>query len=135
MPTVQEVRAAFANALELRIPLFRWHDQWPANLQGPCGVIRRLTSTYTVDFDGHDDCTYGITLYIPLTDYHAAQNMLDDLVAGDGALSVQHAIEADDTLAHMVEFLDVQSCQEEGAVEIAGVQYLSATIRVNVGGA
>jgi hypothetical protein len=128
--------AAIRNALAavLVVPGFQTYSFMPASLNGKALVVRRLSTRYGTDFDGNDDSTFGVAVYVPWTDNATAQALLDSCLGSTNtAYSVKSLIEAAPTLNGVVDFVNVESVNEEGLVLVDNVTYLAATISVTVG--
>lgn len=134
MPTVQQVRTAIAAALA-PITAVRWYDKYPGQIVGPAGVVRRQSYNYGVDFDGDADGTYAVSIFIPLTDLESAQVLMDSLLAASGANSVATAIESTMTLGGVVQYVNTLRGTEDGITSVSGIDHLTATVTLTVGGA
>ena len=132
MSTIAEVREALA-AAQASIPGVTAHAYFPGQLVGPLTVAGRSRTSYGADFDGDLDSTYVVRVYVPLADFRTAQQTLDALLAQSGPQSLPAAIEADGTLGGVVQFLSVDSCQEEGVTEIDSLKWLTATLSISIG--
>jgi hypothetical protein len=131
---VAAIRAGFVTALA-GITAVRWYDKFPGQIVGPAGVVRRQTYNYGVDFDGDGDAIYAVSIYLPLTDPESAQVLMDSLLSTSGTNSVSTAIEAAPTLGGTVQWLNVDTATEDGIATVSGIDNLTATITVQVGGA
>lgn len=132
MATIAAVRNALAAVVT--VPTFQTYAHMPASFNGRSIVIRRLSIRYGSDFDGSDDCTYGISIYVPWTDNVAAQTVLDQCLDSKASTySVKSLIEAAPTLNGVVDFVNVEQANEEGLVSVDNITYLAATITVTVG--
>lgn len=135
MSSIAEVRAALA-AAQTGIPDVSAFDYWPGVLNGVSTVAGRKVTNYGADFEGDLDSTYIVRVFVPLADYATAQRILDELLAQDGARSLPKAIEADPTLGGVVQFLSVDSCEEEGVTVLRdGLEYLTAVLNISMGNA
>lgn len=134
MSSVDQIRAAIAARLAGIAGLITY-PKWPGTVNGDCAVVRRLNTDFGEDFNGSDRHRFGVTLYVPFTDAATAQDRLDDYCSTAGAASVKDAIEADPTgtLGGVVQFFNVDGVDEEGLVELGGIQYVSATVTLTVG--
>ena len=132
MATVAAVRAALVGALE-SITSVRWYDQYPGQIVAPAGVVRRQVYSYGITFDGDTDATYAVTVYVPLTEVLTAQALIDTLLSPSGGIYA--AIETDPTLGGVVDYAIVTRATEDGLTSLSGIDHLSATVTVLVGGA
>jgi hypothetical protein len=130
--TIAAIRAGIKASL-VGISGVTWYDLHPGQVILPAGVVRRQLTSYGVDFDGSDDHTFAVSLYMPLTEVSSAQTNLDELLSTSGTRSVKAALEVDGTFGGVVQFANVERVAEEGVAELSGVQCLVGTVVISVG--
>jgi hypothetical protein len=134
MATITQIRQAIAAVVD-NITGLNVHAHWPGQISTPAAVVRRKQTRFGVDFDGSDDSTYAVSVYVAATD-PAVQDTLDAYLSTSGATSVKAILEAaSPTLTGVVQFFNVESIDEEGITTISGVEYLTGTITIMVGSA
>jgi hypothetical protein len=132
MATIAVIRTAIAASL-VGIKGVRWYDRYDGQTVPPAGIVRRLSTNYGVDFEGSDDHRFGVTVYLPLADQPASQDLLDELLSTSGARSIKTALEVDGTFGSAVSWANVESVSEEGVATLSGVEVMAATIILTVG--
>ena len=131
--TIPAVRQAIATALA-GITVFsgRVYSGWPNQVTPPCVTVYRRTTEKNVEFNGGDNSTFLVTVYLVPTELVTAQSQMDALLAPDGTQSILGCLTADTSLGGVVTWLTIPQIDEEGLVEVMGVQYYSASIQVLV---
>jgi hypothetical protein len=125
------VRAGLAAALA-GIDGLRVYAQPPGTVNPPAAVILRRSTSFDVAFGDVDGYTFAVSVLVSYGTPEAAQVALDALTSG-GAGSVRVALEADPTLGGIVDYVRAVSVGPDQITEVAGVQYLSADVTVEVG--
>jgi len=111
------------------------HGYVPDSVVEPCFFV----GGYRVDFDqaaarGSDRITFACRLLVSRSDDVSGQSVMDALLAGSGAGSLKAAIEADQTLGGLVDWLHVTGVDASDLVVHAGTTYYGAEITVEVDG-
>jgi hypothetical protein len=130
MLTIPQVRDAIAAAITT-IPGLRVSSGWPGQVNPPQAVVHRKQTDRNVEFDGGNQTTFVVSVYLPSTDLATAQSTMDALLAEDGN-SVVALITADTSLGGVVNWCTIPMIDEEGLVDLLGVTYYSAAISVLV---
>src|SRR5262245_11177206 len=134
MATVAAIRTGLKARLETTG--IRAVDYRPGSINPPVAIVARQTTLYDLTFDGADDNTFIITVYVQHGDERAAQDSLDAYLVPSGATSVAAAIHGDPTLGGVVDFTRVVSAVDNGLVTYGASDqpmYLAATFLVEVG--
>lgn len=133
MSSVAQIRTALA-AAQSGIAGLTALDRFQGQINGCTSVAGRQYTRYGVDFNGSEDSTYVIRVYVPTGDWKTAQDLLDAFLSPAGASSIPAALEVDRTLGGVVDFLAVQSAAEEALTDFGdGVKWLTASILTTVG--
>lgn len=133
--TVAQIRTALAASLSALSTAtgLRVYDKWPGQITPPCAVIRRQRTDYgTNPLSGDNTSVFAVALFMPSIDVPGAQAALDAYLDPDSATSIQAAVVTDTTLGGVVRWLAVTGVEEEGLAEFGGLQYLSATVPVQI---
>lgn len=133
MATPNEIREAIADQISAAITDLAVHPRSPGSINPPAAVVRRRVTTYDVTFDGADDTTYGVTVFVSFANTDVGTEQLDDYLAPSGAKSIPAAIEADPTLGGVVDFAHVSSAEGEKVTVYADISYLSAELVIEIG--
>lgn len=131
--TIPQVRNALTSTLT-GITVFsgRVLSGWPNQIIPPCCVVYRRTTEKNVEFNGGDNTTFLVQIYLVPTELVSAQLQMDALLAPDGNQSILGCLTADTSLGGVVNWLTIPQLDEEGLVEMNGIQYYSASIQVLV---
>lgn len=132
MATNQAIREGLATRLET-ISGLQVYARPPGSVVVPAAIVRRRQTTYDVTFDGFDDTTWGVTVFVSFANVDAGTGSLDDYVSPSGALSVVAAVHADPTLGGVVDFARVATAEGEKVTNYAGIDYLSVDFVIEVG--
>jgi hypothetical protein len=133
--TIAAIRAALKTRLETIVGL-RVLDYRPGSINSPQAIVARQSTTYGVSFDGADDHTMAITVYVQFGTDRAAEDNLDAYLNATGASSIVAAIQADPTLGGVVDFTRISNVVDNGLVNYptgTDTVYLAATFTVEVG--
>lgn len=130
--TIPQVRDALTASIS-SIAVFsgRVSSGWPGQVNGPCAVVHRKQTDRNVEFNGGNQTTFAISVYLPSTDLPTAQFTMDALLAEDGD-SVPAKVSADTSLGGVVNWATISTIDEEGLVDLQGITYYSASISVLV---
>lgn len=132
MATIAQIRAGLKTRLET-ITGLQVYDYRPGTISPPTAIVARQSTQYDVTFDGADDHTMGVQVYVAFSNDRAAEDNLDAYLNESGTTSVVAAIHADSTLGGVVDFCRVSQVVDNGLVTIGGVDYLGATFTVEIG--
>ena len=129
--TMAEVRQALADAAATVIP--RSSPYMLAKPEPPALCVIPNAITYGQTFDNGLLVPFDLWCYCSPADLVNAQKNIDAFMAPDGALSLKTAIEADQSLGGVVDFVRVIGWLEYARlVDVAGSQLLGAALRVEV---
>jgi hypothetical protein len=134
MATIAAIRAGLKTRLETIVGL-RVVDYRPGSLNPPMAVVVRQSTTFDVSFDGADDNTMAIIVYVQFGDDRVAEDNLDAYLDPSGASSIVAAVHADPTLGGVVDYSRVVDVVDNGLVAYGNtdLQYLAATFTVEIG--
>lgn len=132
MATVAQIRAGLKTRLDTISDLEN-NATPPGQINPPATVITRGETRYDVTFDGDDDHTMAVRVFVQFADNATAQQQLDSYLDAAGATSIPAAIHGDTTLGGIVDYVRCVSATENGLVPYAGIDYLSGTVLVEVG--
>jgi len=130
--TNAQIRAGLAARLAT-ITGLRVHEVWPGQLNAPAAVVSRRQTRFDQTFDGVDDFTFAVTLFVQFANDRVAQEQLDGYLSVAGVSSIVAAIHADPTLGGVVDFARVTTAEQERLTTYAGIEYLSVDFVIEVG--
>lgn len=132
MPSIVQVRDAITAAVT-PVPALngRVSSGFPSLINPPCAVVHRRRTDRGIEFNGGNQTTFMVTIYLSFADLPTAQATMDGLLT-EGAGSVIAALEADTSLGGLVNWLTIPTIDEEGLIEMAGLTYYSASVSVLV---
>lgn len=112
----------------------RVHQTIPEQVAPPSFIV---LGPNEIDFDktmsrGTDRLVFDCLLIASRADARQAQRVLDAFLNTKGTGSIKVALESDKTLNGACEDLRVTRINDYGAIEIAGVTYLSARVEVEI---
>jgi hypothetical protein len=129
--TVAAIRAGLKARVETTG--LRTLDYRPGSISPPTAIVARRETRYDVSFDGADDSTFVVTVFVSSDDPRAAQDNIDAYLNPAGSTSIAAAIHGDPTLGSVVDYSRVVAATDDGLVEYGGVQYQAATFLIEVG--
>ncbi len=132
MVTNAEIRTGLADRLRT-IPDLQVYERPPGEIVPDAAVIRRRITNYDVTFDGADDTTWAVTVFVAFGNTDAGMEALDKYVSSSGAWSVVAAIDVDATLGAIVDYARVTMAEGETVTAYAGVDYLTVEFVIEVG--
>jgi hypothetical protein len=132
MATVQEIREGIDDRLAT-IAGLRHDPNVPGVINPPHAYVKRRQTTFGVSMDGEDDVMFAVTVLVSWADQVTAQETLDEYLASEGAKSIKVAIDADPTLAGIVDYAHATVVEDDRIVQFYGTDYLAADIVVEVG--
>jgi len=132
MATNAAIRDGIADRLDT-ITGLHVHRVWPGQLNAPAAVVSRRQTRFDQTFDGVDDFTFAVTLFVQFANDRVAQEQLDGYLSVAGASSVVAAIDGDPTLGGVVDFARVTTAEQERLTTYAGIEYLSVDFVIEVG--
>lgn len=134
MATLAAIRAGLKTRLET-ISGLQAVDYRPGSLNPPVAVVARQETRFDTTFDGADDHTMAITVYVQFGDDRVAEDNLDVYLDPSGSSSIVTAIHADPTLGGVVDYSRVVNVVDNGLVAYGNsdLQYLAATFTVEIG--
>lgn len=132
MATVAEIREAIATSLQT-ISGLQVYARPPGEIAVPAAIVRRRQTTYDVTFDGDDDTTFAVTVFVSFANTDVATDAIDAYLSPTGASSLVAAIHTDPTLGGVVAYARVTSAEGERVTNYAGIDYLSAEIVIEIG--
>lgn len=132
MATNAEIREGLANRLRT-IPDLRVHERPPGEIITDAAVVRRRNVSYDMTFDGVDNTTWGVTVFVAFGNTDAGIIALDKYLSPSGPNSVVAAIHADQTLGGIVDYTRVVGADGETVTAYAGVDYLTVEFAIEVG--
>lgn len=138
MSTIKAIRAALAAtvlpALQAAgVP--RCEPRWPGQLNAPCGVVRRAsTSIAGASLVGESTSTFIVGVYVSLADIGTGQDLLDACAEMTGPTSLVAAVRAAPTLGGVVRSaIPAGTVEEETQVlDLSGAQYVGVNIPVQI---
>lgn len=132
MATNAQIRAGLATQLRT-IDGLQVYEYPPGDIVTPAALIRRRNTNYDVTFDGADDTTWGLTVFVPFSNTDVGAASLDDYVSTSGDESISAAIQTDPTLGGVVDYSRVVSAEGERVTTYAGINYLSVDFNLEIG--
>jgi hypothetical protein len=132
MATIAQIRDGLATRLET-IDGLRAHRTRPGQINPPCAVVSRRQTRFDQTFDGADDFTFAVTVFVQFGNDRTAQEALDAYLNPSGASSVVAAIHGDPTLGGVVDYARVVSAEQDGLETYAEVEYLAVDFVIEVG--
>ena len=103
MATNEAIRVGIAARLET-IAGLQVYSRPPGQINVPAAVVRRRSIQYGVSFDGLDDTSWGVTVFVSFANTDVATEDLDEYLSPTGASSIVAAIHADPTLGGVVDY-------------------------------
>ena len=131
MATVAQIRDGLVVRLAT-IDGLRNHATPPGQINPPATVVGRAETRYDVTFDGDDDHSMVIRVFVQFANNATAQEQLDGYLDAVGANSIVLAVHADPTLGGIVDYVRCAAAVDDGLVDYAGVAYLGGRITVEV---
>lgn len=108
------------------------YDVLPEVISVPAAIVRPLSGEYRGSLSGSPTVKFEILILVQASKINSAQDALDPYLSESGASSVFAAIEADRTLSSNCDDVLVSGWRDYGGIQIAGVEYLSARIDMEV---
>ena len=108
------------------------HDVMPDTVIVPAAIVRPRTGEYRGSLAGQPSTAFEIIILVALARLSTAQDNLDPYLSVTGSSSIFAAIEGDRTLGSKADDLLVSGWRNYGSVSIAGTEYLSAIVDVEV---
>jgi hypothetical protein len=133
--TFGAVRQALASYLTNTIGLRATANRL-GQVSPPTAVILPVTGTfirYSVTFDAETDYMLRAVVLVSEGDSASGQDTLDGYLSVTGTSSVWAAVQADPTLGQQVSYAAVVEASSYGIQNWNGVDYLGASLIVNVG--
>ena len=131
MSTITQVRDGLKTRLET-ISGLHVYSRWPNTLVVPAAIIKRAPGSqpYTT-FSGNSSLRFEVKAVTSLAgNVERAQDALDAYIDHSGASSIKAAIEGDETLDGMAQYLLLGEWSDEQAIMHEGVEYLGATLPI-----
>lgn len=111
----------------------RAYDTVPGAVVVPAVVIVLKAIMFDATMGrGSDDLVFAAQVLASAASDKHGQDRLDAFLAGDGALSVKAAVEADASLGGIVSFARVAGADSYGFAEYAAVEFYAVTFRIEV---
>jgi len=134
MATIAQIRAGLKTRLET-ITGLQVYDYRPGTISPPTAIVARQSTQYDRTFDGADDHTMAITVFVQFGSDRSAEDNLDAYLNESGASSIVAVIHADSTLGGVVDYSRVTQVVDNGLTPYGGgeTQYLAATFTVEIG--
>jgi hypothetical protein len=105
----------------------------PDQINPPVAIVYRKQIDYDIVFGrGGDQYTFGITIYGGAVSERTTQDLLDSYCLPSGATSVKTAVELDNTLGGVVDYVRVLKVSETTPVTAGGVDYLVVDFELEV---
>ena len=131
MATLANVRAGLLTRLQT-ITGVRAYSKWPDQIVTPAAMVRRMGSMPYTTFSGNGAHRFEIVAAVQLTDLERAQAALDLYTDLSGDDSIVAALEGDETLDGNAEYILLGDWSEDESVMIGTIEYLTATLPVEV---
>ena len=133
MSTITEIRAGLKTRLE-NISGLHVYSRWPNTLVIPAVIIKRASGGQPhTTFASNGSFRFEIKVGVSLAGGgERAQDAIDGYIDHSGANSVKAAIEGDETLGGKAEYLLLGEWTEEQSIVHEGVEYLAATLPIEV---
>jgi hypothetical protein len=132
MATISDLRSGLTANLQT-ISGLRVYSTLPDVVNPPTAMIGLDKVAYNRQMrKGMTEYGFKVTVVVGRVSERTAQNLIDVLVASNGAGSVKTAIESDRTLGGKAFDVYVPELSAYGAVSINGIDYLSAEFSVQV---
>ena len=128
VPTITEMREALATVIDT-VPGIRGAPAWPERPNPPVAIVAGPDVDYNEDTQS-DRYTFAVIVLVSDSVTRAATLLLDSFLAGAGASSIRAALEADDTLGGVVQYLVVTAIRDYGTQVVQSTEYLGATLMV-----
>jgi hypothetical protein len=132
MATNDAIRSGIATRLQT-ISGLQVYERPPGEIVTDAAVVRRRGTSYDVTFDGLDDTSWGITVFVSFSNTDAGSESLDEYVSPAGAKSVVAAVHTDPTLGGVVDYCRVVNAEGEKVTNYAGIDYLSVDFNLEIG--
>jgi hypothetical protein len=130
--TIAAVRSALAGAVET-ISGIRAIDYIPDQVNPPQAVVFRNTIDYDLVYGrGADEYHFTVRVYVGRTSERKAQEFLDELCEPSGATSLKTVVEANATLAALVDYARVRTAGVLQVATVADVDYLACDFDVEI---
>jgi hypothetical protein len=129
--TISQVKAGLATRLAT-ITGLRTYAYQPDQLNAPMAYSNLDSITYHRTFGGMTEQVYTVTVIVARATERTAEASVDEYTAYSGTRSVRAAIEADSTLAGVVDDLIVESATGIQSVSANDAEYLSVDFVVRV---
>lgn len=136
--TLSEIRSVLASYLAANIPdLVGAVSTRLGEITPPCAVVLPETgdfASYSATFDGQVDYVLRVVLLVPMSGSDSGQDALDPFLSVTGPDSIWAAIQKDPTLGGgVIGYAAATKATAYGERNVAGVDYMSATIIVEIG--
>jgi hypothetical protein len=132
MATNDQIRSGIATQLGT-IAGLQVYERPPGSIVTDAAVVRRRGTSYDVTFDGLDDTTWGITVFVSFANTDSGAESLDEYVSPTGAKSIVAALETDPSLGGVVAFCHVANAEGEKVTNYAGIDYLTVDFNLEIG--
>lgn len=133
VPTVGEIRDAFADRLRHDIAGLRIYDVWPDTVSLPAAVLKPSSGSPALDLDYSELLRFDVHVLVTLAGgLRNAQDALDAYLGRSGALSIRAAVASDDTLGETVYWTHYAGWSQYDAKSVAGTELLGAILSFEV---
>ena len=132
MATNSQIRAGLATRLRT-IAGLQVYEYPPGAIVTDAAIVRRRNTNFDVTFDGADDTTWGLTVFVQFSNTEAGAASLDDYVSTTGDKSIIAALQSDPTLGGVVDYSRVVNAEGEKVTTYAGINYLSVEFNLEIG--
>jgi hypothetical protein len=133
MASVSAIRDGLRTRLAT-ITGLRAYDVWPDQVHAPAAMVQPVRGRYKEALGGVPRLTFRVVLAAAPVQRGLArgEDVLDPYLDDTGATSIKAALEGDKTLGGIVASLHAVEWDDYGLVAIGGVDYVGASVEVEV---
>ena len=127
---------ALREALRVRLATIsglRTYAVMPAKPEPPAASVALRSAEFGIDWDGNTRYLFDVWLYVNSAELTRAQSALDAYLGTDGAQSVKAALEGDQGLGGIADWVRVTGWTQGPTIEaVAGGQLLAISLQTEV---
>lgn len=110
------------------------HSEVPGKVTTPAAIVFVADGVYDTEWSDGCEATFTVLLLVSRADEKQSQRNLREYLSPTGSQSLKAAIESDDTLGGISQWVQVAGWGETQTVQVGELEYIGVEITVTAGG-